>query len=171
MFWLSVSFEADADRIDPLTDALLEAGALAADVSDAAAGTSRERPIFGEPGAETGRRWQRSRVSALFPADIELSAALEQAFRAAGVAVTTPYQVDRVDNQDWVRVTQSQFTPQQISQRLWVVPTWHTAPDPQATNIVLDPGLGFGKGVAENLALNRIESVVQVLDHHFVFGS
>lgn len=146
MSWLSVSFEADADRVELLTDALLAAGALAADVGDAAAGTPQEKPIFGEPGAETGRRWQRSRVTALFPANIELSAALVQAFRAAGIAETTPYRVDRVDDQDWVRVTQSQFTPQQISQRLWIVPSWHTAPDPAAINIVLDPGLAFGTG-------------------------
>ncbi|MBX9812560.1 MAG: 50S ribosomal protein L11 methyltransferase [Burkholderiales bacterium] len=146
MSWLSVSFEADADRVELLTDALLAAGALAADVGDAAAGAPQEQPIFGEPGAETGRRWQRSRVTALFPANIELSAALVQAFRAAGIAETTPYRVDRVDDQDWVRVTQSQFTPQQISQRLWIVPSWHTAPDPGAINIVLDPGLAFGTG-------------------------
>ena len=146
MPWLSVSFEADADCVETLTDALLEAGALAADVSDAAAGTPQEQPIFGEPGAATGRRWPRSLVTALFPADIELSAALAHAFRAAGIAETTPYRVDRVDDQDWVRVTQSQFTPQQISERLWIVPSWHTAPNPQAINIVLDPGLAFGTG-------------------------
>jgi len=146
MPWLSVSFEADADRVEALTDALLEAGAMAADVSDAAAGTPQEQPIFGEPGAAADRRWPRSLVTALFPADIELSAALAQAFEAAGIAATTPYRVDRVDDQDWVRVTQSQFTPQQISGRLWIVPTWHTAPDPQAINIVLDPGLAFGTG-------------------------
>ncbi len=146
MHWLSVSFEADADRVERLTDALLESGALAADVSDATAGTPQEKPIFGEPGAETGRPWQRSRVTALFPADVELPAVLAQAFQAAGIAVTTPYRVDRVDDQDWVRTTQSQFTPLQISRRLWVVPSWHTAPDPQAINIVLDPGLAFGTG-------------------------
>jgi ribosomal protein L11 methyltransferase len=146
MSWLSVSFEADADRVEALTDALLEAGALAADVSDAAAGTPREQPIFGEPGEAADRRWPRSLVTTLFPADVELSAALPRAFQAAGIAGTTPYRVDRVDDQDWVRVTQSQFTPQQITERLWIVPSWHTAPDPQAINIVLDPGLAFGTG-------------------------
>lgn len=146
MPWLSISFEADADRVERLTDALLESGALAADVSDATAGTPQEQPIFGEPGAETGRPWQRSRVTALFPVDVELPAVLAQAFQAAGIAVTTPYRVDRVDDQDWVRITQSQFAPLQISRRLWVVPSWHTAPDPQAINIVLDPGLAFGTG-------------------------
>ncbi len=146
MPWLSVSFEADADRVETLTDALLEAGALAADVSDAAAGTPQEQPIFGEPGAAAGRRWPRSLVTALFPADVELPAVLDRAFQVAGIAVTTPYRVDRVDDQDWVRVTQSQFTPQQISERLWIVPSWHAAPNPQAINIVLDPGLAFGTG-------------------------
>jgi len=146
MPWLSVSFEADPECVERLTDALLEAGASAADVSDAAAGTSQETPIFGEPGATTARGWERSRVSALFPANADLPAALARAFGAAGVAATTPYRVEHVDDQDWVRVTQSQFTPQQITPRLWIVPSWHTAPDPQAINIVLDPGLAFGTG-------------------------
>jgi len=146
MPWLSVSFEADADRIDLLTDALLEAGALAADVSDAAAGTTQEIPLFGEPGAEAARRWPRNRVTALFPENIELSPALARACQAAGIDESTPYRVERIDDQDWVRLTQDQFTPQQITPRLWIVPSWHTAPDPQAINIVLDPGLAFGTG-------------------------
>ena len=146
MPWLSVSFEADPECIERLTDALLEAGASAADVSDAAAGTSQETPIFGEPGATAARGWERSRVSALFPANADLPTALARAFGAVGIAATTPYRVEHVDDQDWVRVTQNQFTPQQITPRLWIVPSWHTAPDPQAINIVLDPGLAFGTG-------------------------
>ncbi|MFN7087758.1 MAG: 50S ribosomal protein L11 methyltransferase [Burkholderiales bacterium] len=148
MPWLSVSFEleADADCVEALTDALLEAGALAADVSDAAAGTPLERPVFGEPGAAGGGRWQRCRVTALFPENVELSAVIARAFQVAGAVPVPPYRVNRVGERDWVRVTQSQFTPQQISQRLWIVPTWHVAPDPRAINIVLDPGLAFGTG-------------------------
>jgi ribosomal protein L11 methyltransferase len=163
MPWLSVSFEADADRVELLTDALLESGALAADVSDAAVGTPQETPIFGEPGAATGRRWSRSLVTALFPEDTELSAPLVRAFQAASIAETTPYQVERVDDQDWVRVTQNQFTPQQITPRLWVVPSWHIAPDPQAINIVLDPGLAFGTGThpTTRLCLRWLDSHIR----------
>lgn len=145
MSWLAVSFEADSERIEPLTDALLEAGACAVDISDAEAGTPQETPIFGEPGS-TARSWERSRVSALFPENADLQPALATAFAAAGIAATMQYRVERVDDQDWVRITQDQFAPQQITPRLWVVPSWHTAPDPRAINIVLDPGLAFGTG-------------------------
>ena len=60
--------------------------------------------------------------------------------------MTTPYGIDRINDQDWVRLTQAQFTPQKISARLWVVPTWHKVIDPAAINIRLDPGLAFGTG-------------------------
>ncbi|MEK6594868.1 MAG: 50S ribosomal protein L11 methyltransferase [Pseudomonadota bacterium] len=146
MSWLSVSFETAADHVEALADALTDAGALAVDVSDAAAGTSLEKPVFGEPGSAVEHPWERGLVTALFPADANLPAAMTQAFRAAGLAREVPYRVERVDDKDWVRATQSQFVPQQISGRLWVVPSWHTAPDPDAVNIVLDPGLAFGTG-------------------------
>jgi len=165
MPWFAVSFEADPERIDLLTDALLEAGASAVDVSDAEAGTPQETPIFGEPGSTTARGWERSRVSALFPANADLQPALAKAFAAAGLAATKQYRVERVDDQDWVRITQDQFTPQQITPRLWVVPSWHTAPDPKAINIVLDPGLAFGTGTHPTTRL-----CLRWLDRH-VHGS
>lgn len=146
MSWLSVSFETAADHVEALADALTGAGAIAVDISDAAAGTSLEKPLFGEPGSAAERAWERALVTALFPAEINLPAAMGQAFRAAGLAQEAPYHVARVDDKDWVRATQSQFVPQQISRRLWVVPSWHAAPDPDAVNITLDPGLAFGTG-------------------------
>jgi ribosomal protein L11 methyltransferase len=56
------------------------------------------------------------------------------------------YRTYPVADQDWVRITQQQFEPLAISPRLWIVPSWHAPPDPQAINIVLDPGLAFGTG-------------------------
>lgn len=165
MPWLSVSFDAAADRVELLTDALLEAGASAADVSDAAAGTSLEIPIFGEPGATAAHGWESSRVRALFPVNADLPPVLARVFDAAGIAATTPYRVEHVDDQDWVRVTQDQFTPQQITPRLWIVPSWHTAPDPQAINIVLDPGLAFGTGTHPTTRL-----CLRWLDSHILGG-
>ncbi len=172
MSWFAVSFEADPERIDLLTDALLEAGAAAVDVSDAAAGTSQETPIFGEPGATTARGWERSRVSALFPGNADLPQALACAFGAAGIAPAAPYRVERVDDQDWVRTTQNQFTPQQITSRLWIVPSWHTAPDPQAINIVLDPGLAFGTGThpTTRLCLRWLDSHIRGGESVIDFG-
>src|SRR5512146_141698 len=146
MPWVSVSFEADADHAELLGDALMEAGAIAVDLSDAAAGTQQERPAFGEHFSVTEGGWKRVACTALFSPDADLASAFSAACRAAGIEAAISYRVDRVDDQDWVRVTRAQFTPQQISDRLWVIPTWAAAPDPQAINIVLDPGPAFGTG-------------------------
>lgn len=146
MSWLAVVLQVDAGCVEPLSEALLEAGAMAVDIADAAAGTPHEEARFAEPGAALEPGWTLNRVTALFGAETDLSSAVPSALRAAGLPSTTAYRVERVHDRDWVRATQSQFTPTRISSRLWVVPSWHTPPDPQAINIVLDPGLAFGTG-------------------------
>src|SRR5947208_12457083 len=109
--WLAVTAVVDADRSQSLSDALMEAGALSVDVSDADAGTEHERAIFDEPGGEPSPHWLHARVSALFPADAEVSAAMASAFTGAELAAGTAYEVSRVADQDWVRKTQAQFKP------------------------------------------------------------
>ena len=83
---------------------------------------------------------------ALFSADADLAQTIPEAIRAASLPPTTPYGMDRIDDKDWVRLTQSQFAPVQVTPRLWVVPTWHEVVDANAINIRLDPGLAFGTG-------------------------
>ena len=146
MPWLAVTLIVDARCVETLSDVLLESGALSVDVSDAAAGTPAERPLFAEPGSAPTVNWPVNRVVALFPQDAALATLLPAALRASSLPPTTPYGMDRVDDKDWVRLTQSQFTPQRISSRLWVVPTWHDVVDANAINIRLDPGLAFGTG-------------------------
>ena len=163
MSWLAVIFEVDAECAEPLADALLEAGAMSADVADANAGTLRERPLFGEPGARSHPGWHLNRLSALFAPEIDLSAQIPAALRAAGLSETTRYRLEAVDDRDWVRATQDQFRPVRISPRLWIVPSWHAAPDPQALNIALDPGLAFGTGThpTTRLCLRWLETHVR----------
>jgi len=146
MAWLCAIMHVEEASVEALSDALLDAGALAVDVQDAAAGTGAERPIFAEPGEVPASAWLSNRVSALFPLEAELQLAVPQALAAAGVAAATPFKVERVEDEDWVRLTQSQFQPLQITDRLWVVPSWHQPPDAAAINIVLDPGVAFGTG-------------------------
>lgn len=146
MPWLRANLIVERDLAERLSDALMEAGALSVDVSDADAGTAHERPIFDEPGGAPAAGWLRARVGALFPMATDLPQALAAAFSSVGVATPPACEVDRVEDEDWVARTQSQFTPQRISERLWVVPTWHAPPDPAALNIILDPGLAFGTG-------------------------
>ena len=146
MPFLSATLIVDARCVEALSDVFMEQGAYSVDVTDAAAGTASERPLFAEPGAAPIINWPVNRVVALFAEDTDVAALVPEALQATKLPITTPFGIDRVDDQDWVRLTQSQFTPVQISPRLWVVPTWHEVVDPAAINIRLDPGLAFGTG-------------------------
>jgi len=146
MSWLSLTVNADAAYAEGLSDALLELGALSVDMHDADADTPLEHAIFGEPGEPTASLWSRNGVTALFPADAKVADILLEASLAAGLAHSPPHHITPIQDHDWVRLTQSQFDPIRISQRLWIVPTWHKPIDDLAINIVLDPGLAFGTG-------------------------
>jgi ribosomal protein L11 methyltransferase len=146
--WLSVSLQADADRAEALSEALMDAGALSVSIEDADTGTDAETPQFGEPGQTAPSLWARSRVIALFAPDDDANIAsrLAEAASAAKLETVPPFTVEEVAEQDWVRITQSQFAPIRVTDRLWIVPSWHDAPDPGAINIELDPGMAFGTG-------------------------
>jgi ribosomal protein L11 methyltransferase len=145
MPWLSVSFDVAADKVEAVSDALLEVGAASVDVTDADAGSPAERPVFAEPGADDPQPWRRSTVNALVAEGADAGALIAEACRRAGFAAP-PYRLRPVAEQDWVRASREQFAPIRISRRLWIVPSWHDAPDPGAINISLDPGLAFGTG-------------------------
>lgn len=140
--WLSLKLAADQQQAEPLSDALLAAGALAVSTEDRDAGTLQEEAQYGEPGEETPRAWRRNWVIALLPGETDVAALLQR----LGLAAETEYTLEEVAEQDWVRLTQAQFDPIRITDQLWIVPSWHQAPDARAVNIELDPGLAFGTG-------------------------
>ena len=134
-------------RVEPVSEALDALGALSVSIEDADAQTDAERALFGEPGMPPPQEgWQRSRITALFaeqPAAEEAAALLKLQVFFGGCEVLS---VDELQDQDWVRLTQSQFAPVEITPQFWIVPTWHEPP-PQATKVIrLDPGLAFGTG-------------------------
>ena len=134
-------------RIETLSDALDAIDALSVSVEDADAQTPAEQALFGEPGMPPPKEgWQRSRVVALF-------AQQAQADEAAALLQAQDFFEDcqllgvrRVEDQDWVRLTQSQFAPVEITPEFWIVPTWHEVPPQAKHTIRLDPGLAFGTG-------------------------
>jgi ribosomal protein L11 methyltransferase len=144
MAWLSVKLAADQAEAEGLADALMEAGALSVSIEDRDAGTAEEAPQFGEPGLDDPKAWKRNWVVALLDADAGPD--LPALFARLGLPADHEHRIERVEEQDWVRLTQSQFDPIPISDRLWIVPSWHDAPDPEAISLVLDPGLAFGTG-------------------------
>ncbi len=146
MSWLTLSIHADASYAEALSEALLEHGALSVDMLDADADTPDEQAIFGEPGEPTSAVWQHNLVNALFTAEAPVADILQASCASLGISPVPPHTIASLEESDWVRLTQAQFDPIRISQRLWIVPTWHTPTDPSAINIALDPGLAFGTG-------------------------
>ena len=135
------------DLVETLSEALDALDALSVSVEDADAHTEVEQALFGEPGMPPPKDgWQRSRVLALFPSET----AAEEA--AALLQVQDFFElcqllgIHDVPEQDWVRLTQSQFAPVEITPDFWIVPTWHEPPAQAKTIIRLDPGLAFGTG-------------------------
>ncbi|HSH73438.1 MAG TPA: 50S ribosomal protein L11 methyltransferase [Methylophilaceae bacterium] len=145
MSWISLKIEAKDNTADLLSDTLMELGALSASIEDANAETPDEQPIFGEPGDPPPGIWQQNVVSALFNDDVDVADIMHSLTQATGLH-NLSFSTENIAEQDWVRATQSQFDPIRIRDDLWIVPTWHAAPNPDALNIVLDPGLAFGTG-------------------------
>lgn len=134
-------------KVETLCEALDALDALSVSVEDADAQTQAEQALFGEPGLPApSEGWQRSRVLALFASEAaaqEASRLLEAQDFFAGCTVLG---ICPVPDQDWVRLTQSQFAPVEITPEFWIVPSWHQPPA-QATQVIrLDPGLAFGTG-------------------------
>jgi ribosomal protein L11 methyltransferase len=146
MSWKTLVIKTDNSFAEPLSEALLALGALSVEILDAAAGTTDEQPLYGEPGEPAPQLWHKTEVSALFEQGADVVTILRSAVDAAGMPELPGYHINMVEEQDWVKLTQSQFEPIQISRRLWIVPTWHQPPDPAAVNLILDPGLAFGTG-------------------------
>ena len=172
MSWLTVAIEVDASAAERLDSAFFEAGALAVEITDAAAGTPQEQACYAESDVPLLARWATSRVTALFPADVTPAAVAAEALRAAGIPPATPYKVDLVGDRDWVRASRDQYQPTKISSRLWIVPSWHTPPDPRAVNVLLDPGMAFGTGThpSTRLCLRWIDAHIRGGESVIDFG-
>ncbi|MCW5600769.1 50S ribosomal protein L11 methyltransferase [Nitrosomonas sp.] len=146
MSWLALTFEVNAAEVEVVSDKLFELGALSVDIHDAAAGTAQEQPLFDEPGEYAGELWSQVAITALFGQDADIAAIMLTITQVLELADQPEYHLSTVAEQDWVKLTQSQFDPIRISSRLWIVPTWHHPPDPTAINLILDPGRAFGTG-------------------------
>ena len=175
----SLIFELDAEEANALSDACFDAGALSVSADDPLVGTPDEVPMYGEPGMKEAAwpntddpaTWPRQRLTILLDEATDAAAFMADAARAAGLAAAPAFRIEAVPDDDWVRKTQAQFQPIRISDRLWIVPSWHEQPDSNAINIELDPGVAFGTGShpTTQLCLQWLERRVQggesVLDY------
>jgi ribosomal protein L11 methyltransferase len=140
MPWNQLLLECNAADGDALSDLLAEAGAEAVTLLDAA-----DQPIF-EPALGTTPLWDRTRVNGLFSADADMDAVVANLARRLAPTPLPPYRIERLEDQDWNRAWMDRFQPMRFGERLWIVPSWHTPTDPNAVNILLDPGMAFGTG-------------------------
>ena len=135
------------ERVEALSDALEALDALSVSVEDADAHTDAEQALFGEPGMPPPKGgWNRSRMVALFQTkeqaeDAQKLLQMQDFFEGCNIVALT-----EVQDQDWVRITQSQFAPVDITEDFWIVPSWHEPPAAAKHCIRLDPGLAFGTG-------------------------
>ena len=160
---MSLILHTDARVADALSDALLAQGAQSVSVEDAHAGTAEETPLYGEPGVPTQGAWPQSLVKALCAQGADPGQIVAAACAQVGLAPLPDYRAETVGDEDWVRLSQSQFEPIRISEKLWIVPSWAMAPDPDAINLVFDPGLAFGTGShpTTRLCLQWLERTVR----------
>lgn len=156
---------------EQLSDELMEQGALSSAIEDAYAGTDEEQAIFCEPGMASDQIWENSKILALFDQQADVASIISTVCQKLNIPVPT-YEIELLPEQDWVRLTQSQFDPIKISDRLWITPSWHEAPNSEAVNLQLDPGLAFGTGShpTTHLCLQWLDNNIQGTEHILDYG-
>ena len=146
MPWLQVRLAITPDQAETYEDALLGVGAVSVTFMDA-----EDQPIF-EPDLGTTPLWSNTHLLALFEADTDATNLVAHLELLTGAALPE-HQIEHIADQDWERSWMENFHPMRFGQRLWIVPSWHAAPEPDAVNLLLDPGLAFGTGTHPTTAL------------------
>ena len=143
--WINLKIRASAEHAHIISDTLIELGALSSSIEDTYLNTDNEEALFGEPDIPSNTIWQHNTIESLFDDSVLIDTVIDELKTITGLS-HIDYTLESVEEQNWVALTQSQFKPINISDKLWIVPSWHTTPNPNAINIVLDPGLAFGTG-------------------------
>ena len=146
MPWLQIRLAITPEQAEQLEDQLLALGAVSVTFMDA-----EDQPIF-EPDLGTTPLWRNTHLLALFEADQDPDSLLSQ-LRTLRDGKLPAYQHEILADQDWERSWMADFKPMRFGRRLWIVPSWHSAPEPDAVNLLLDPGLAFGTGTHPTTAL------------------
>jgi len=169
--WINLKIQASAAYADMMSEALIELGALSCSIEDSYLNTENEEALFGEPNIPSNTIWQHNTVESLFDAAVSIDTIINELKTITGLS-HIDYTLDSVEEQNWVALTQSQFEPINILDRLWIVPSWHTSPNPDAINIILDPGLAFGTGShpTTHLCLEWLIKEVNINDHVLDYG-
>lgn len=139
MSWLQLRVATTRENTEAIEDALLAAGAVSVTMEDSA-----DQPIL-EPALGETPLWNDVQVSGLFDAETDTVQATILA--TAHLEETLPlYRWEILEDKDWEREWMENFHPIRCGQKLWICPSWKQPPEPNAVNLMLDPGLAFGTG-------------------------
>jgi len=147
MAWIQLIFNSTPDGADQLSDYLSECGASAVTFQD-----NEDQPIY-EPEIGTTPLWSATNVIALFEAETDTDNLIEHLTTLLKPAALPSFKIEAIEEKDWVREWMDNFHPMNFGQQLWICPSWHQPPEPNAINIMLDPGLAFGTGTHPTTAL------------------
>jgi ribosomal protein L11 methyltransferase len=169
--WINLKIRASAEYAHIISDALIELGALSSSIEDTYLNSDNEEALFGEPNIPSNTIWQHNTIESLFNDSVSIDIIIDELKTITGLS-QIDYTLETVEEQNWVALTQSQFEPISILDKLWIVPSWHTSPNPNAINIVLDPGLAFGTGShpTTHLCLEWLIKEINVSDRVLDYG-
>jgi ribosomal protein L11 methyltransferase len=147
MAWIQLTTTVEEALAERLSDALMELGAVSVTFTE-----TGEQEIF-EPEIGTTPIWEQTRVMGLFDADVDLTPILLGLTQFLPEIPPSSYRVEQIEDKDWIREWMDQYKPMLFGRNLWIVPSWLQAPDPQAVNLMLDPGMAFGTGTHPTTAM------------------
>ncbi len=147
MAWIQINTTVSESLAEPLSDAFLEVNAASVTFQDA-----QNQPIF-EPDLGTTPVWQQTKVIGLFDAKVDTQAIIQMLVNIQPDIPANRYKIEPLEDKDWVRAWMDQFSPMQFGKQLWIVPSWSQPPQPNAINLMLDPGMAFGTGTHPTTAM------------------
>ncbi|MDT7526757.1 50S ribosomal protein L11 methyltransferase [Pseudidiomarina sp. GXY010] len=147
MPWIQLTVSAPEKHAPLVGDMLQGNGAMAVTYRDA-----QDNPIFEPPLGEL-IYWQETLVTGLFSAETDLKPILANLRKSSYFKDELQYKTDALEDKDWEREWMDNFHAIRFGQRLWVCPSWRDIPEPDAVNIMLDPGMAFGTGTHPTTAL------------------
>lgn len=147
MAWIQINTVVKEELAEPLSDAFMEVGACSVTFEDA-----KDQPIF-EPDIGTTPIWANTKVVGLFDAETDSQAVIDTLVQLLPAVPAEQYKTEQLEDKDWIRAWMDQFQPMCFGERLWIVPSWLEPPEPEAANLMLDPGMAFGTGTHPTTAL------------------
>ncbi len=169
--WINLKIQASAEHAHIISDTLIELGALSSSIEDTYLKSENEEAIFDEPNIPSKKIWQNNTIESLFDDAVSIDTVIAKLETCTGLS-HIDYTLESVENKNWVALTQSQFEPINIINKLWIVPSWHKSPNPDVMNIILDPGLAFGTGShpTTHLCLEWLINEIKPNDHVLDYG-